>query len=177
MVSLRSGGGKAPGRKEDYTGSLVEIKLSADIGDWFVAKASFGQFMPYETEALSVGKNSDGIRMLKLVPVLQYRSVVGAEIGIRTNVFGATFEAMGGFLTDLRNGFIPRAGVFTTMNLQENLSLLVGVEGALYTHDIRPSLVNKQMIFAIENPVLTNTMKEKETAGFIGPALELAWHF
>lgn len=177
MVSLRSGGGKAPGRIQDYTGSLVELKLSADIGDWLVAKLSFGQFMPYETEALSIGKNGDGVRMLKLTPVLQYRSVVGAELGFRANVFGATVEAMGGFLSDLRNGFIPRAGVFTTLMLQNNLSLQVGVEGVLYTHDIRPSLVNKQMIFAVENPVLTNAMKETETAGFIGPALELAWHF
>jgi hypothetical protein len=71
MVSLRSGGGKAPGRSENYTGSLVEFKLSADIGDWLVAKVSFGQFMPYETEALSIGKNSDGVRLLKLTPVLQ----------------------------------------------------------------------------------------------------------
>jgi hypothetical protein len=177
MVSLRSGGGKAPGRSEDYTGSLVEVKLSADIGDWLVAKVSCGQFMPYETEALSIGKNADGVRMLKLEPVLQYRSVVGAELGFRANLFGATFEAMGGFLSDLRNGFIPRAGIFTTLMLQENLSLQMGVEGAIYTHDIRPSLVNKQMIFAVENPVLTNAMRETETAGFIGPALELAWHF
>lgn len=176
-VSLRSGGGKAPGRMEDFTGSLVELKLSADIADWLVAKVSFGQFMPYETEALSVGRNADGLRLLKLEPVLQYKSVVGAELGFRVHMFGAAFEAMGGFLTDLRNGFIPRAGIFTSLMLQDNLSLQMGVEGALYTHDIRPSLANKQTIFALEHPVLTNTMRKKETAGFIGPALELAWHF
>jgi hypothetical protein len=84
---------------------------------------------------------------------------------------------MGCFISDLRNGLIPRAGLFTTLMLRENLSLQMGVEGALYTHDIRPSLENKQMIFAVENPVLTNAMRETETAGFIGPAVELAWHF
>lgn len=93
-LSLRAGEGKSPGNSQALTGSLIEIKASADITDWFVAKISVGQFMPYEMEALEAhpGFNSDGIRLLQLSPVVQYRYIVGAELGAKFPMFSTPFE-------------------------------------------------------------------------------------
>jgi hypothetical protein len=176
-ASIRSGGGTVPGVGGAYSGSLVEMKISADLASWLVAKLSFGQFMPYETEALNAGTNSDGVRQLKLEPVLQHRSVVGAEMGVRFKVIGAPIEVMGGVLSDLNNGIIPRASIFSHVMLAEGLSLHMGAEAVLYQHDITASIANKQNIYSYEHPVMISKPKTSELAGFIGPAIELAWHF
>jgi hypothetical protein len=176
-ASLRSGGGQAPGSSQKISASLIEMKFSADLTDWLVAKVSFGQFMPHETEAINKGLNADGVRSLKLESILQYKSVVGAELGVRFNVLHAPVELMVGVLSDMTDGIIPRASVFTNVMLQDNLSLHIGAEVILYQHDIRPSLRDKQNLFATDHPVLVSAMKEKELDGFIGPAIELAWHF
>lgn len=176
-ASLRSGGGHAPGNSQSISASLIEMKFSADITDWLVAKVSFGQFMPYETEATNKGLNADGVRSLKLESILQYKSIVGAEIGVRFKIFGAPIEMMGGVLSDMKDAVIPRASIFSSFMLQDNLSLHIGAEAILYQHDVRTSLRDKQNLFAADHPVLVSTMKEKELGGFIGPAIELAWHF
>jgi hypothetical protein len=176
-ASIRTGGGVVPGGGGAYSGSLIEMKISADLASWLVAKLSFGQFMPYETEALNAGMNYDGVRQLKLEQVLQHRSVVGAEMGIRFKVIGAPIEMMGGILSDLNNGIIPRASIFSHVMLSESLSLHMGAEAVLYQHDITSSIQNKQNIYSYEHPVMISSPKTKELAGFIGPALELAWHF
>jgi hypothetical protein len=175
-ASLRTGGGIAPGAK-NITASLVEFKLSADLNDWLVAKLSFGQFMPYETEAQNAGKNDDGVRQIELVPVLQSKSVVGAEIGVRFDVIGAPIELMGGMITDMKNGIIPRASIFSHFELFQDLDLAMGIEAILYTNNISSSLADKQNLFSYEHPVLISSPKSEELTGFIGPAIELMWHF
>jgi hypothetical protein len=175
-LGLRTGIGTSP-EANGISGSLIEFKLSADLSDWLVAKLSYGQFMPYETEAQNAGKNSDGVRQIELVPVLQSKSVVSAELGIRFDVIGAPIELMGGMMTDMKNGVIPRASIFSHFELFENVDLGMGVEGMLYTNDISSSVADKQNLFSYEHPVMTSTPKSKETSGFIGPAIELMWHF
>jgi hypothetical protein len=178
-LSFRAGEGKAPGNAQALTGSLIEVRASADITDWFTAKLSVGQFMPYETQAVSAqpGFNSDGVRLLQLSPVLQYRYIVGAELGAKFQMFDAPFEFTGGFISDMKGSIVPRFGFFTTLSLQDYLSLNIGLEGMIYSHDIRSSLRNAQNSFAGEHPSLIGSMQEKESTGFIGPAIEMVWHF
>ncbi len=175
-ASIRTGGGFTPGT-DGISASLVEFKLSADLNDWVVAKLSYGQFMPYETEAQNAGKNQDGVRQIELVPVLQSKSVVSAEIGIRFDIIGAPIELMGGMLTDMKNGIIPRASIFSHFELFENFDLGLGIEALLYTNDISSSLADKQNLFSYEHPVLISAPKSEELSGFIGPAIEVQWHF
>lgn len=175
-ASIRTGGGFAPGT-DGISASLIEFKLSADLNDWVVAKLSYGQFMPYETEAQNAGKNQDGVRQIELVPVLQSKSVVSAELGIRFEIIGAPIELMGGMLTDMKNGIIPRGSVFSHFKLFENFDLGLGVEALLYTNDISSSLADKQNLFSYEHPVLISAPKSEELTGFIGPAIEVQWHF
>lgn len=175
-ASIRTGGGFTPGT-DGISASLVEFKLSADLNNWVVAKLSYGQFMPYETEAQNAGKNQDGVRQIELIPVLQSKSVVSAEIGIRFDIIGAPIELMGGMLTDMKNGIIPRASIFSHFELFENFDLGLGIEALLYTNDISSSLADKQNLFSYEHPVLISAPKSEELSGFIGPAIEVQWHF
>lgn len=174
-ASIRVGGGALPGQM--YGGSLSEFKLSADITDWLVAKVSFGQFMPYETEAMNAGLNADGVRQLKLQQMMQYKGVVGAELGIRMSALGIPLELMGGVISDLKEGMIPRASLFTNFKLFDNLSLHIGAEAVLYEHNVNSSIIDKQNVFMYEHPVMLSAPKSKELSGFIGPAIEMAWHF
>ena len=178
-VSFRAGEGKAPGNEQALTGSLMEVKASYDISDLFVAKISVGNFMPYETKAVTANPqfNSDGFRLLQLKPVMQYRAILGAELGVKFDMFTEPFEFTGGFISDLQGSIIPRFGFFTSLSLQDNLSMNLGVEGMIYTHDIRSSLRNAQAAYAGEHPSLIGGLQTKESTGFIGPAIELVWHF
>ncbi len=175
-AAIRTGGGFAPGTS-GISASLIEFKLSADLNDWVVAKLSYGQFMPYETEAQNAGKNQDGIRQIELIPVLQSKSVVSAELGVRFERIGAPIELMGGMMTDMKNGIIPRGSVFSHFKLFENFDLGLGFEALIYTNDISSSLADKQNLFSYEHPVLISAPKSEEITGFIGPAIEMQWHF
>ncbi len=175
-AAIRTGGGFAPGA-DGISASLIEFKLSADLNDWVVAKLSYGQFMPYETEAQNAGKNQDGVRQIELIPVLQSKSVVSAELGVRFEIIGAPIELMGGMMTDMKNGIIPRGSVFSHFKLFENFDLGLGIEALLYTNNISSSLADKQNLFSYEHPVLISAPKSEELTGFIGPAIEVQWHF
>jgi len=178
-VSFRAGEGKAPGNAQALTGSLVELKASYDLTDWFVAKVSVGDFMPYETQAIAAqpGFNNDGIPLLQLSPVLQYRYSVGAEIGVKFAMFNTPFEISGGFISDLQGNIIPRGGFFTSLSVNDNFSMNFGLEGMIYTHDISSSIRNAQNSFASEHPLLMGSLQQRESTGFIGPAIEMVWHF
>ena len=177
--SFRAGEGKAPGNSQALTGSLLELRASYDISDWLVAKVSAGRFMPYETQAIAAqpGFNTDGIPLLQLSPVLQYRYMAGVEMGLKFNMFEAPFEISGGFISDLQGSIIPRAGFFTNLAVNDNFSMNLGVEGMIYTHDIRSSIRSAQNSFAGVHPLLIGSLQEKESTGFIGPAIEMVWRF
>ncbi len=177
--SFRAGEGKAPGNSQALTGSLIEARASYDISDLFVAKISIGSFMPYETQAIVAkpGFNNDGIPLLQLSSVLQYKYMVGAEVGAKFNMFSAPFELTAGFISDLKGSTVPRAGFFTNLTVNDNFSMNLGVEGMIYTHDIRSSIRNAQNSFAGAHPLLIGSLQEKESTGFIGPAIEMVWRF
>lgn len=53
----------------------------------------------------------------------------------------------------------------------------LGVEAMIYKHDIRSSLQNAQRMYSGDHPSLIGGMQESESTGFVGPAIELVWHF
>ncbi len=177
--SFRAGEGKAPGNSQALSGSLIEARASYDISDLLVAKISIGSFMPYETQAITAkpGFNNDGIPLLQLSSVLQYKYMMGAEVGAKFNMFNAPFEISGGFITDLNGSIVPRAGFFTSLAVNDNFSMNLGVEGMIYTHDIRSSIRSAQNSFVGVHPLLIGSLQEKESTGFIGPAIEMVWRF
>jgi hypothetical protein len=176
--SFRFGEGKAPGNELAFTGSLTEVKASYDLNNWLSAKVSLGYFAPFETEAIAAKQrfNADGIPLLQLSSIQKNRVSAGIEIGARWQMFNAPFEIAGGFISDFQGNFIPRAGLFTDLLLSDNMDLNLGLEGMIYSHDIRSSLTNAQQGFSGRYPSLIGQMKEKESTGFIGPAVELVWH-
>ena len=108
---------------------------------------------------------------------MQYRTIAGAELGFKFNMFSAPFEFSGGFISDFQGSIIPRLGFFTSLTLQDNLSMNIGLEGMIYSHDISSSLRNAQITYSGEHPSLIGALPNKESTGFIGPSIELMWHF
>jgi hypothetical protein len=177
--SFRSGEGKAPGNSSALTGSLVEGRVSYDVTDWLVAKVIVGDFMSYEMQALPATPrfNPDGIPLLQLSPVSRTRSVLGAELGAKFALFSTPFEADAGLITDFQGNLIPRGGFFTKLLLNDNIDMNIGLEGMLYNHNILPSLAAAQQTYTGQHASLVGQLLSKETTGFIGPSIEMVWHF
>lgn len=173
--SLRTGGGKVPGSDQGYTGSLVELRGSMFANNWLSFTVSVGQFMPYESTPVSAGVNSDGAQLYKLDPVLNYKNVVGLEIGSQFSVLNMPFDVSVGAMTNFAGTIMPRASLFTSLDLQENLALKVGIEGMFYSHDVSSSL--NQQLASSPHSQLIGKNRTKETDGFFGPAVELFWRF
>ncbi len=173
--SLRTGGGKVPGSDQGYTGSLVELRGSMFANNWLSFTVSVGQFMPYESTPSSAGVNSDGAQLYKLDPVLNYKNVVGLEIGSQFSVLNMPFDVSVGAMTNFAGTIMPRASLFTSLDLQENLALKVGIEGMFYSHDVSSSL--NQKLASSPHSQLIGKNRAKETDGFFGPAVELFWRF
>jgi len=177
--SVESGEGKAPGNSSALSGSLAEVRISYDVTDWFVAKVSIGYFMSYETQAIAVnpGFNADGIPLIQLSPISRSRPILGAEVGGKFKMFSTPFEADAGFIDDFQGNIIPRADFFTKLEINDNLDMNFGVEGMIYNHNILPSLLTAQQSYAGQHPSLIGQLQAKETTGFIGPSVEMVWHF
>ena len=173
--SLRTGGGKVPGSDQGYTGSLIELRGSMFANNWLSFTVSVGQFMPYESTPSSAGVNSDGAQLYKLAPVLNYKNVVGLEVGSQFSVLNMPFDVSVGAMTNFAGTIIPRASLFTSLDLQENLALKVGIEGMFYSHDVSSSL--NQQLASSPHSQLIGKNRAKETDGFFGPAVELFWRF
>jgi hypothetical protein len=183
QFSVRTGGGKVPGSELGYSGSLLELRGTYNALDWMSFTVSLGQFMPYETVAIPVTSSGslasrDGSQLLKLSPQVQYRMLASAEIGARFSLGSMPLEFSAGAGTDFTGNIIPRASLFTSLDLQDNLLLRVGLEGLAYTNNkISSSLSQAEAQYSAMHPLLIGTMKSKETAGFFGPSIELSWKF
>jgi hypothetical protein len=175
-ASFRFGEGKVPGNASALTGSLRELKLNYDLNDWLSAKLSLGQFTPFETQAVSAspGFNADGIPLLQLSPVMQYRYIAGLELGLKFSMFTAPFEVDGGFISDFQGDIIPRGGFFTKLEVTDALDMKFGVEGMIYNHNILPSIAAAEQG---QHAAFIGQMQSKESTGFIGPAIEMVWHW
>jgi cytoskeletal protein RodZ len=170
--SVRSGGGKMPGSSYGYTGSLFELRGTYHLNNWLSMTGSYGQFMPYETGVVSAQiMTNDRTQQLKYSSDIQYKNVLGMELGARFAIEEIPFELEAGAMNDLQGTWIPRGSLFTSLDWSENLQLKVGIEGMFYTHKINFSNSQTQPSF------LLGTARKQETAGFVGPALELLWKF
>lgn len=170
--SVRSGGGKMPGSSYGYTGSLFEIRGTYHLNNWLSMTGSYGQFMPYETGVVSAQiTTNDRTQQLKYSSDIQYKNVLGLELGARFAIEEIPFELAAGAMNDLQGTWIPRGSLFTSLDWSENLQLKVGIEGMFYTHKINFSNSQTQPSF------LLGSVRKQETAGFVGPAIELMWKF
>lgn len=170
--SVRSGGGKMPGSTYGYTGSLFELRGTYHLNNWLSVTGSYGQFMPYETGVVSAQiVSKDASQYMKLASDIQYKNVAGIELGASFAIEEIPFEISAGTMNDFQGTWIPRASLFTSLDWSDALQLKVGIEGMFYTHHINFSNTQTQPTF------LLGTMKQQETAGFVGPAIELNWKF
>ncbi|MEI8134737.1 MAG: hypothetical protein WCH46_06620 [bacterium] len=173
------GEGKAPGNEQALTGSLRELSVSYDLSELFSARMSIGQFLPYETQAVAAKQsvNSDGLALFQLSPVLKSRAVIGAGIGMKFSISGSPLEIDGGMIADFQGNILPRGGLFTSLILTDFLTMNIGIEALIYSHDIRPSISAIQTSSSGGHSLLIGTSKNKEMTGYIGPSIEFTGHF
>lgn len=178
QFSVRTGGGKWPGSEQGFTGSLAEVRGSYFLTNWLSVTGTLGLFTPSETGVDSVGLEADGSIDLGMKPHLQYRTIAGIELGTHFSVLSMPIDLSFGGATDFSGMLMPRASLFTSVDLQENLLLRVGVEGMGYSNNkINGALSAAQAKYAKMHSLLIGTVKSSEIDGFIGPSIELSWRF
>lgn len=176
-ISVRTGGGRLPGSDMNFTGSLSELRLSYQLNDLFVIKASFGEFAPWESVAQSDGSNGHGVTLIGVKPTLNFRYVLGAEAGVKLNPFSIPLEISAGALFDQDGMFYPRGSILSTISLSRDFSVLLGLEAVLYSFDVESSIASQMSYYRGKNPAVRDGLPKRTLSGFIGPTIEAAWHF
>jgi hypothetical protein len=176
-LSVRSGGGRLPGSDLNFSGSLSELRLSYQLSELLVLKASVGEFAPWENEAQSIGQNGDGLTLIGIKPALNFRYVIGGELGFKLSPFSLPLELSAGALFDENGKFYPRGSMLTTISLTRDFSILLGVEAVLYSFDVERSVEGQMEYYQSKNPAVRDGLPKRSLSGFIGPTIEAAWHF
>jgi hypothetical protein len=174
-ISFRFGTGRPMKNTTTQWSSLSEMKFTWALGNLITARASLGQLLSWEREASTPKFLGDPIytnAVKKMIPV------AGMEIGLAFDQFGIPVEISGGALADGTAKFYPRASLFGHYDLLPSLSLGVGIEGLAYKHDISSSVNDVRKTFKDLKPIVDpHSVTTSETAGFVGLAFELGWHF
>jgi hypothetical protein len=176
-LSIRSGGGRLPGSDLNFSGSLSELRLSYQLSERFVIKASVGEFAPWENVAQGEGTNGDGVTLIGIKPTLNFRYVLGAEAGLKLNPFSIPLEISAGGLFDENGLFYPRGSILSTVSLTRDFSILLGLEAVLYSFDVGSSIAGQMSYYKGKNPAVRDGLPKRTLSGFIGPTIEAAWHF
>ncbi|HWF43848.1 MAG TPA: hypothetical protein VG537_04325 [Candidatus Kapabacteria bacterium] len=174
-ISVRFGSGRAPGNTTMAFSSLSELKFTWTIWNYIVGSASLGQLMSYERKAQIAPQN--GAWVISTAPQLSSIPVIGAELGMTLDPLDIPLEASGGVMYDGGGNRYFRGGLFAHFEPLAALSVGVGIEGLLYKHDISGDVKNKLMVFRDFSPTVASGTPNKETSGFIGPSVEVGWHF
>jgi hypothetical protein len=174
-ISVRFGSGRAPGNTTMAFSSLSELKFTWTIWNYIVGRASLGQLMSYERKAQIAPQN--GAWVISTAPQLNSIPVIGAELGMTLDPIDIPLEVSGGVMYDGGGNRYFRGGLFAHFEPLAALSVGVGIEALLYKHDISSDVKNKLMVFRDFGPTIASGTPNKETSGFIGPSVELGWHF
>lgn len=176
-LSIRSGGGRLPGSDLNFSGSLSELRLSYQLSELLVIKASVGEFAPWENVAQAIGQNGDGLTLIALKPALNFRYVFGAEAGFKLAPFSVPLELSAGALFDETGKFYPRGSILTSLSLTRDFSIFMGLEAVLYSFDVEGSVASQMEFYQSKNPAVRDGLPKRSLSGFIGPTIEAAWHF
>jgi hypothetical protein len=177
-ISFRFGTGRPIRNTTTQWSSLSELKFTWALGKLVTARASLGQLMSYEREANNPQEIAPRTFEITTTPTFKMIPVAGMEMGLALDQFGIPVELSAGALADGAVKFYPRAALFAHYDLLPSLSLGVGMEGIAYKHDISSSVIDKKNTFKDLRPTIdTHSLTTSETAGFLGLAFELGWHF
>jgi hypothetical protein len=179
-ISFRFGSGRAPGNTTKQWTSLSELKFSWTLWDYVVGRASLGQFMSWQREVTVPGtvKPNSRVTISTEVPNLpKFMPVAGAEVGLTLDPLRIPIELSVGFMADGTSTIYKRAGIFGHFELFDALNVGIGIEGMLYTHDLSADIATKKATYHDFHPEVKDGTSLTETAGFVGPSLEIGWHF
>ena len=184
-VSVRYGTGESPSSTNSPLSSLNEFRFGMTTWNYVLWRASIGYMTSYERVAqISTAGPSKGEIITPESQTPTNTMLVGLETGVTLDPIGVPIDALVGFMwsgggSQYQDGsseyspFYGRASLMAHFEPWQKLEISAGFEGLLYKHDLEGA-INAHTLFPAS---VSSTAIKSETCGFVGPALELGWHF
>ncbi len=179
--ALNGGGGSwtSPNSPSAQWTSFSELKFTWHLWKYVTARAAMGELSSYErmpnTPPVNVGANKYEITTSL---TKQTSTLIGGELGFTLDPLGIPLEVSGGLMTDGSGQVVyTRGGIFAHFEPSGALSISAGIEGIQYQHNIQTDYQNNKAAYQNYMDRMSQPSFGTETAGFIGPSLEIGWHF
>ncbi len=186
-ISMRYGAGEAPSSTDAPISSLNEFRFGMTTWNYVLWRASIGQLSSFEHVArISQSGPTTGQIITPESSTPTNTTVIGLETGVTLDPLGIPVDALVGFMwsgggssyQDGSSEYSPiygRASLMAHFEPWQMLEISAGFEGLLYTHYLGGAVA--QLEKGYSNSLTVASKMPSETAGFVGPALELGWHF
>jgi hypothetical protein len=183
-MSLRYAGGPTPKAGSQTWSSLTELRFGWTLWNYVVGHASMGQLTSRELVATRMEKDPHTTpRVITINTAEGSRTVnlVGLESGISLDHLGIPLEASVGFMLDGSGGSSDYSKLYKRGSLSahfepwSNMTVSAGIEGLLYTHYLTSAIEGQKYDRTYNYSI--GTTQRSETCGFVGPTLEIGWHF
>jgi hypothetical protein len=184
-VSVRYGTGEAPSSTSSNMSSLNEFRFGMTTWNYVLWRASIGYMTSYERVAqIATAGPSKGEIITPESSTPTNTTLVGLETGVTLDPIGVPIDALVGFMwsgggaqyqdgSEEYSPFYGRASLMAHFEPWQKLEISAGFEGLLYTHYLDGAIASHTLFPA----AVSSTVVRSETSGFVGPALELGWHF
>jgi hypothetical protein len=181
-ISMRYGAGEAPSNTNAPVSSLNEFRFGMTTWNYVLWRASIGYLTSYERVAQVASSGpSTGQIITPESSTPTNTTVIGLETGVTLDPIGVPVDALVGFMwsgnvTAEYSPVYGRASLMAHFEPWQMLEISAGFEGLLYTHYLGGEVAQVETGYHNILQVSSSALKS-ETGGFVGPALELGWHF
>ncbi len=182
-ISMRYGAGESPQNTNAPVSSLNEFRFGMTTWNYVLWRASIGYLSSYERVAqVATSGPSTGQIITPESSSPTNTTVIGLETGVTLDPIGIPVDALVGFLWS-GNGSSEYSPVYGRASLMAHfepwqmLEVSAGFEGLLYAHRLDGAIAEVENGYQQHTLPLSSSALKSETAGFVGPALELGWHF
>ncbi len=177
-ISVRYGAGQAPSSTNAPLSSLNEVRFGMTMWNYVLFRASMGQMTSYERVAQLSNSGQTKGQVVTSASQSVNTTLVGLEAGITLDPIGVPINALAGFMYsgNISTDYSPLYGRLSLMaHFQpwKMLEISGGFEGLLYMHYLGSSIKSQESFYSLAH----SGSNPSEICGFVGPALELGWHF
>jgi hypothetical protein len=188
-IGLQYAGGPSPDASSSSVqwNQLYELKFGFTLLNYFAGSASMGFLSSFERSAQgSVQQNvkDGGVNYANAYVIsasgtnVKTSTLLGFEGGVTLDHIGIPVAAMGGLMFSGDGTMYKRASLMMRFEPFQDMVVSAGIEGLFYTHDMTSSLTNMERAAYPTNPYHTILpTSTTETAGLVGPSIQLGWHF
>jgi len=188
-IGLQYAGGPSPdaGSSSVQWNQLYELKFGFTLLNYFAGSASMGFLSSFEKSAqgsLQQNVKDGGVNYANAYVIntsgtnVKTATLIGFEGGVTLDHIGIPVVAMAGLMFSGDNTVYKRASLMMRFEPFQDMVVSAGIEGLFYTHDMTSSLTNMERAAYPTNPYHTVLpTSTTETAGLVGPSIQLGWHF